>query len=331
MTTTLHDEPTASAKMAAGASARPLLVGVALGIVYIVWGSTYLGIRIMVEDMPPLLAAGARFVVAGVILGAVLAARGGLSRLRVSRAELLSCGLIGLLLPVLGQGMVTVAENGGAPSGLTALLIAVVPLWVLLYRILGGDRPAWTTAVGAVLGFAGLAILIVSNGVSADFPFWTMGLVLFATLAWAFGSWLQPRLKLPRNPFVVAVYEMLIGGAVLTVMGFAGGEQLDVGAYSARSWIAWAYLVVFGSCVAFSAYIWLLQSVPVSLVATYAYVNPLVAVVLGWLVVSEAITVPTVIGGAVVIVAVAAVVRAERPRRGPQLESPRQAVKGSVS
>lgn len=301
--------------VAAGRSAGPLMVAAALSIVYLVWGSTYLGIRVMVEDMPPLLGAGTRFLVAGALLGAVLAVRKGPSRLAVSRAELLACGAVGLLLPVLGQGMVTVAEGGGAPSGLTALLIAAVPLWVLAFRGLAGERPARATSLGALAGFAGLGFLVVANGANGGFPLWTMGLVLFASLSWAFGSWYQPSLRMPRDPFVVAVYEMLIGGAVLVAAGLGGGERLELGAYSARSWAAWVYLVVFGSCVAFSAYVWLLQTVSVSLVATYAYVNPLVAVALGALVLSEAVTVPTVVGGAVVVLAVAAVVRAERPRR----------------
>ncbi|GAB4000656.1 drug/metabolite exporter YedA [Glycomyces albus] len=254
------------------------MAGLALAIVYLVWGSTYLGIRVMVEDMPPLLGAGGRFMVAGALLGAVLAVRSGLSRLAVSRAELLACGAVGLLLPVLGQGMVTVAEGGGAPSGLTALLIAAVPLWVLALRRLAGERPARATSFGALAGFIGLGFLVVSNGASGDFPLWTTGLVVFASLSWAFGSWYQPRLRMPRDPFVAAVYEMLIGGAVLVAAGLGGGERLQIGTYSAESWVAWVYLVVFGSCIAFSAYVWLLQTVSVSLVATYAYVNPLVAV-----------------------------------------------------
>lgn len=295
------------------AKPRLLLIGLALGIVYIVWGSTYLGIGIMVEDMPPLVAAGTRFLLAGILLGAFLGFRGGWHRLRVTRAQLLSCALLGLLLPVLGQGMVTMAESGGAPSGLTALLVAAVPLWVLFCRRLSGERPTRAAVAGAVVGFIGLAGLLASNGISGDFPFWTIALVVFATLAWAFGSWYQSRLRLPSDPFVTAVYEMLIGGALLTVVGLAAGERIEPASYAASSWLAWGYLVVFGSVVAFSAYVWLLQAAPVSLVATYAYVNPVVAVFLGWLVLSESVTVPIVIGGAVVLLAVAVVLRAERP------------------
>jgi drug/metabolite transporter (DMT)-like permease len=293
-----------------------MLVGVALGIVYVVWGSTYLAIRIMVEDIPPLLGAGIRFLTAGLLVAGALAARHGLRRLVVTPRQLAGCALIGLLLPVLGQGMVTIAENGGAPSGITALLIAAVPLWVVLYRVLSGERPAGRTLIGVAVGFGGVAALVTANGLGGSFPAWTLAVVVFAGLSWAFGSWYQPRIRLPRDPFVVVAYEMLAGGGLLVVLGLVGGERLDPLSYSARSWAAWVYLVLFGSVLAFSAYVWLLQSTAVSLVATYAYVNPLVAVFLGWLILAESVTIPTLVGGAIVVLAVAVVVGAElAPRK----------------
>lgn len=308
---------TATVSAPASTRSRPLLVGLALAIVYLVWGSTYLAIRIMVEEVPPLVGAGLRFLTAGVLVGGVLAARGGFGRLAVTRRQLLGCALIGLLLPVIGQGLVSIAEDGGAPSGITALLIAAVPLWVICYRALSGERPAGRTVAGVVVGFAGLVVLVTANGLGGGFPLWTMVAVLVAGLSWAFGSWYQPRIQLPRDPFVVAVYEMLAGGAMLTIAGLVSGERLDLLAYSTRSWAAWAYLVLFGSVLAFTAYIWLLQSTATSLAATYAYVNPLVALFLGWLVLAEPVTVPTLVGGLVVVLAVAVVVRAEfRTRKG---------------
>jgi drug/metabolite transporter (DMT)-like permease len=313
MTAATEVEPGGRARRAM--PSRALLVGVALAIVYVVWGSTYLAIGIMVMDIPPMIAAGGRFMCAAVILGLILMARGGLARLRLSRAEVLSCALIGLLLPVLGQGLVTIAESGGAPSGLVALLIAAVPLWVLLYRVLAGERPKRATIAGVLTGFAGLAILLAGNGLSGDFPFWALALVVLSTASWAFGSWLQPRLKMPRDAFVAAVYEMAIGGALLFAVGLGAGERFEPSEYSAQAWGAWVYLVVFGSVVAFSAYVWLLQAANISLVATYAYVNPLVAVFLGWLVLSEAVTVPIIAGGAVVVAAVVVVVSTERPQK----------------
>lgn len=294
---------------------EPMFVGLALGIVYVVWGSTYLAIRIMVEQMPPLMSAGIRFLTAGILVATVIAMRGGLRRLAVTHRELAGCALIGLLLPVLGQGMVTIGENGGAPSGITALLIAVVPLWVICYRVLSGERPAGRMLVAVAVGFGGVAVLITANGLGGSFPAWTSAVIVLAGLSWAFGSWLQPRLRLPRDPFVLVVYEMLVGGGLLTVAGLISGEKFDPSIYSARSWAAWAYLVLFGSVAAFSAYVWLLQSAAVSLVATYAYVNPLVAVLLGWLILSEPVTTPTLVGGAIVVGSVAVVIRSELAAR----------------
>jgi drug/metabolite transporter (DMT)-like permease len=319
---------TATARVSAAAtsahvSGRPMLVGAALAIVYVVWGSTYLAIRMMVEEMPPLVGAGVRFLTAGLIVAGVLVARGGPRRMVVTGRELAGCALIGLLLPVLGQGSVTIGENGGAPSGITAVLIAAVPLWVICYRILSGERPARRTLAGVFLGFGGVAVLITANGVGGAFPPWTIAVVVLAGLSWAFGSWCQPRLPLPRDPFVVVVYEMLVGGGVLTVLGLASGEGFHPLDYSARSWVAWAYLVGFGSVVAFSAYVWLLQSAAVSLAATYAYVNPLVAVLLGRLILAEPVTMPTIVGGAVVVVAVAVVVSSERAPRTITASEPR--------
>ncbi|QNN54282.1 EamA family transporter [Nocardioides mesophilus] len=295
------------------------LVMTALVVVYVVWGSTYLGIRIVVEEAPPLTSMGLRYATAGVLLGAVLTVRGGLRRLRLTRRQALGAAALGLFLPVLGNGMVSVAENLGAPSGVTALLIAIAPLIIVVFRVAEGDRPGPLTLAGVLLGFAGLAVLVLlGRGGAGDFPLGAALLVLFASSCWALGSYLQPRLPLPEDVFVTTVYEMLFGGAMLTVLGFVSGERFT-GDYSARTWLALAYLVVFGSVVAFTAYVWLLDSAPISLVATYAYVNPVVAVFLGWLVLSEAVTGAVLAGGAIVVLAVALVITAERPRRTPEV------------
>src|SRR5262245_14660171 len=238
-----------AAATSAHVPSRRMLIGAALGIVYVVWGSTYLAIRIMVGGMPPLAGAGARFLTAGLLVAVVLVARGGLRRMVVTGRELAGCALIAVLLLVLGQGLVTVGEKGGAPSGITALLIAAVPLWVICYRILSGERPARRTLAGVFLGFGGVAVVIAANGAGGAFPAWTIAVVVLAGLSWAFGSWYQPRLRLPGDPFVVVVYEMLVGGGVLTVLGLASGEGFHPLDYPARSWVAWAYLVVFGSVV----------------------------------------------------------------------------------
>ena len=298
-------------------TASPLLVALALGIVYVVWGSTYLAIRIMVEDLPPLLSAGVRFSLAGALLAAFLAIRSGVRRVVVTRRQLAACALVGLLLPAGGNGLVTIGEDMAVPSGLAALLIASVPLWVILLRAAAGDRPRLPTVGGVALGFAGLAGLVLVTGVRGDVSLLGVGLILVASMSWSVGSWAQPHLPLPKDPFVGAVYEMLAGGAGLLVAGLLGGESVNFAAYSTGPVLAWAYLVTFGSLVAFTAYVWVLQQAPISLVATYAYVNPVVAVALGWLVVAEPVTLPMAVTGAVVVVAVAVVIRSERATGSP--------------
>jgi drug/metabolite transporter (DMT)-like permease len=294
------------------------LVAAALLIVYVVWGSTYLAIRIVVEEAPPLTSMGLRYATAGVVLGALLATRGGLRRLRVSRREAAGAAFLGLMLPLMGNGMVSVGENMGAPSGVTALLIAIAPLIIVVFRLAEGDRPRVLTLAGVLLGFVGLAVLVVAgrNGFT-DFPLGAALLILFASSCWAFGSYAQPRLTLPKDVFVTTVYEMLFGGLMLVTLGLVSGERFT-GAYDSRTWTALGYLVVFGSVVAFTSYVWLLANAPISLVATYAYVNPVVAVFLGWWILSEPVTVPVLVGGGIVVAAVALVITAERPRRAAQ-------------
>lgn len=290
-------------------AASPAAVWVALVVVYVVWGSTYLAIRIMVEDMPPLLAAGARFLAAGLVLAALLAVRGGPRALRVTPRQLAGCTLLGLLLPACGNGLVTVGERNVA-SGVAALLVAAVPLWVVVLRTVSGDRPGRLTWAGVLIGFAGLLVLLRPGGGSTDLPHAL--LIVVATVGWSIGSWSQSRLDLPASPFVTTVYEMLAGGVIMLVAGPLLGERTDLTGYAASSWLAWGYLVVFGSLVAFSAYVWLVGQAPLSLVSTYAYVNPVVAVVLGALVLAEPVTASVLVGGAVVVAGVAVVVGGER-------------------
>jgi len=308
---------------------RGQLVWVALGVVYIVWGSTYLGIRVVVEQAPPLTSMGLRYVCASGVLALVLSVRGGPRRLRVTPRELAGAGLLGLMLPVLGNGLVSVGENLGAPSGVTALLIAVAPLMITVFRLASGDRPHALSLFGVLLGFGGLAFLVLAgHGRSAgEIPLLAAGTIVVASTCWAFGSWVQPRLRLPRDAFVTTVYEMLCGGLVLLVLGGVSGERFHPAAYDAQTWLGLAYLVVFGSVVAFTAYVWLLSSAPISLVATYAYINPIVAVFLGWLILSEQVTGVVLIGGGIVVLAVAIVISAERPRRRPV---PEPAAEGSA-
>jgi drug/metabolite transporter (DMT)-like permease len=287
-------------------SAHGWRVVAALGIVYVVWGSTYLAIRVMVEDVPPLLAAGLRFALAGVLLAGVLVGVGGPVRLRTTPREAASACLTGLLILVGGIGLLTVAERE-APSGLAALVIASVPLWVLILRAALGDRPQARTVVGVGVGLAGVT-LVIGAGSDIDVRPWALATLVTAAVLTGLGGVLSARLAMPADAFAATTYEMLAAGVVLTLAGLAVGElgELHVAALSAASIAAFAYLVVAGSLVAYAAFVWLLDHANVSLVATYAYVNPVVAVALGWAVLGESLTLPIALGAAAVVGSVAA-------------------------
>lgn len=286
------------------------LLPAALATVYVVWGSTYLAIRVMVETIPPLLGAGVRFTLAGAIFLALLALRG--ESLRVTRRELAGAALVGTLLTFGGNGLVTVAERD-VPSGLAALLVASVPLWVVLFRALARERVSATTGVSVAVGFVGVALLVLPGDRPEGAPLGGVLLVVLAAGLWALGSFWSKRVRLPGNAFLSTAVQMLCGGGAMVLVGLAAGEagRLGAGAFALDSVLAFAYLVTFGSLLAFTAYTWLLQHAPISTAATYAYVNPVIAIVLGWAILSEEIT-PLVLAGATVIVAsVAAVVREE--------------------
>lgn len=321
----------------AAASAPPLAPGTgarhasaamiwsALAVVYVVWGSTYLAIRVVVDaEIPPMLGMASRFLAAAPLLAAFVAIRSGVRRLRVSRRELLGAGVVGILLLALGNGAVAVAEQT-VPSGLAALLVAAVPLWLMLLRVGGGERPKLLTWAGVLIGFAGAALLSISGGDTSAKPLSVVILVL-GTICWAVGSRYSPRLGLPKDPLVASVYEMAIGGTAMILIGILRGEpgRLHLGSVDTSGWIALGYLVAFGSLLAYSAYTYLLANAPISLIGTYAYVNPAVAVFLGWLILDEHVTATILLGGAVVILGVALVVTAERRPRASAV--PDQAV-----
>ena len=302
---------------AAGAregAASPAAVWSALSVVYVVWGSTYLAIAFLVETMPPLLSMGVRFVCASVLLGGIVAVRQGPRALLISRANLLATLLVATLLLAGGLGAVTLAEEAGVASGVAALLVAAMPLWLVLLRAGSGDRPSRSTLAGVLTGFAGIAILVLPGSGTAG-PWLGMVGILVGTLSWALGSFLSPRLPLPTNPFALTTWEMLLGGLVLSAIGLLRGEaaEVDPADFSAASLWAWAYLVVVGSVVAFTAFVWLLGNARLSLISTYAYVNPVVAVLLGRIFRGEPLTAAVVVGGAVTVAGVVLVVRGERP------------------
>jgi drug/metabolite transporter (DMT)-like permease len=305
---------------AAAAGGHGWLFWTALWTVYLVWGSTYLGIRVVVETAPPFLAAGARFLLAGALLGAVVVARGGIRALRVPLPQLGTAALVGVLLLVGGNGLVFYAEQE-VPSGLTALIVAAIPLWVIVLRLVGRDRPGRATLAGVALGFVGVAVLLLPGSHAEGADPAHVALVVLATVLWAIGSFTASRRRMPANPFVATTVEMLAGGVVLAVLAVVAGEpqRLAAGSVSTRSLVAFAYLVVAGSLLAFTAYAWLVQTAPLSKVATYAYVNPVVAVLLGALLLAEPLTPLMLAGGTVIVAGVALVITADsrqRRRRG---------------
>jgi drug/metabolite transporter (DMT)-like permease len=296
------------------------LVWAALIVVYIVWGSTYLAIAVVVKTMPPLLAAGTRFIVAALAMAAVIAALRGWRRLAISRRELLGATIVGLALLLGGNGLVMLAERT-IPSGLAALIIAVVPLWVVLLRVVHSERVRRGTLLGVLIGLAGVTLLL-SRGLTGEVDLLGMIMVVGSGISWALGSFYSRRVTLPADPFVSSAVQMACGGIALSLAGVGAGElpRLSIADFAPESVAALAYLIVFGSIIAFSAYTWLLQNAPVSKVATYAYVNPVVAIFLGWLILAEPLTLSMLVGGAMIVVAVALVIRTEsRPGRMAQL------------
>ena len=277
----------------------------AFAAVYVIWGSTYLFIRIAVETMPPLLMAGVRFLVAGGVLLAVTRRLPGAAGVTMGRREWRAAAIAGALLLFAGNGGVSYGEQY-VPSGVVALMVATVPLFIaLLSAIALGRRLRPLAIVGIGAGLLGTAILIRPGaGGSADLGH--MLLVLASPLCWAIGSLYATRAPLAKHVLVATAMEMLCGGVLLVAAGLALGEAgaVHLSHVSVAAWLSVLYLIVFGSLVAFSAYVWLLGKVATTAVATYAYVNPLVAVLLGWAVLGEHITAQTVIAAALIIVAV---------------------------
>jgi drug/metabolite transporter (DMT)-like permease len=299
--------------MAAGQTGRGQ-IWFALGLVYLIWGSVYLAIRLVVEELPPLGSMGLRYLVAAVLLGTFLAFRGGWSRFRVTRRELVGLSFMGVVLLAIGNGMTSVGQLQGVPSGVTALLIATVPVWIVVYRAASGDPPPLLGIIGVAMGLGGLAVLVLRDGLgSGGLPLLGVAVILVSSLSWSFGSWIQPRVCLPRDVFVSSTYQLLTAGLVLGGLSLLTGEKLD-GPAGPRAWGSLAYLVVIGSIVGFTAYAWLLNHAPIALIATHTYVNPVIAVLLGWLVVAEPITTSIIVGGGIVVLAVVVIVSAERPR-----------------
>jgi drug/metabolite transporter (DMT)-like permease len=289
---------------------------IALGTVYLAWGGTYPAIRVMVETVPPLLGTGVRFLVAGAVMGAVLAALG---RLRAPRRSLIAAALVGTV--ILGDiGVLAVAEQE-VPAGLAALVIASVPLWVVGLQLLHRQPIARRTALAVLAGLAGMVLLVSPGG---DAPLvWLLVLVAAAAVE-AAGQFYSQRVELPSDPLVSTTAQLVAAGAVLVIAGMSAGELDDLrpDAFSSDSLLAFAYLVVPGSLVAYSAFVWLLRNAPIGTVATYAYVNPVVAVAVGALLLGERVGATMAAGGALILGSVALVVAQRVPRQVSSANSP---------
>lgn len=294
-------------------SRRPssLTLWAAMGTIYVLWGSTYLGIAVVVESMPPFLMAAIRFVVAGLILLGWEVLRGEFRR--PTRRELRDSFIVGALLLGVGNAFVGLGETS-VPSGIAAVLVAMIPLWfAVLGRLYFKERLAALAGLGIAIGLAGVALLAWPTGDPGSLKLFGVVILLIGPFGWAHGSlYAAHRAVTPARPFMASGLQMTLASIVLFGEAFVTGEfaTFDPAAVTSRSIIALAYLIVFGSLVAYNAYAWLLRNAPLSLVGTYAYVNPVVALGLGALVLSEPVTPRTLVASAIILVAVAMIVTA---------------------
>jgi drug/metabolite transporter (DMT)-like permease len=268
---------------------------------------------------------GIRFLIAGLLLASIVLLRQGVGELRIPRAELRSSLLMGFLLLGFGIGTVSIAQ-AYVPSGIVALIIAALPLWIAIFRTISGERLAKVSWLGLMIGFAGVALLLKPGSITPVSEiensklFLFMLLVLLGNIGWALGTFLAPRFPLPKNTLVFTAYEMLAGGVSLTLAGFIKGESIsDFLDATSWSWLWFVYLIIFGSIAAYSAYLWLVANAPVSLTATYAYVNPIIAVALGAIFLDELITGAYAIGGLIILIGVILVVSVERIKKEPAI------------
>ncbi len=297
----------------------PLRIAIALLAVYLIWGSTFVAILFAIDTLPPLTMAGVRFVVAGSVVYGLTRVGG---QPPASRTHWVSASIVGFLLLSLGNGGVTWAEQH-VPSGIAALVLAGIPAWMVLFDWLrpGGRTPLRQEVIGLCLGLAGIALLVGGPGgmgFGAVDPLGALVLV-GASIAWSFGSILSRSLPVPTSAFQLTGMQMLAGGVFLLVGGAAGGEwsRLDLEAVSRSSLLALGYLIVFGSWVGYTAYVWLLRSTAPAVASSYAFVNPAIAVGLGWLLAGEEVGRSMVVAMLVIIVGVALIVLRPRPVSPP--------------
>jgi drug/metabolite transporter (DMT)-like permease len=293
----------------------PSFVLLGFAVVYVIWGSTYLAMKVGIESFPPLLLAGTRHLAVGLVLYPILRWK---TRERPSWQQWRTAIVTGSLLLFIGNGGVCVAEQT-VPSGVAALLVATVCLWMVIvdWARPGGHRPALRTLVGIVLGFGGLVLLVGPSrlGGSGRIDLKGAAILVVASLAWAFGSIYSKHGALPRSPLLGVTMQGLTGGAALWITGLLTGEvrAFHIASISLRSWLAVLYLIGFGSLLGFTSYLYLLKNSTAARVGTYALVNPVVALFLGWLLAGESITLRTLLAAGVILTAVVLVITAPAP------------------
>jgi drug/metabolite transporter (DMT)-like permease len=284
----------------------PLSVWAALVAVYVIWGSTYLAIRFAIETIPPFFMAGTRFMISGLLLYVFTRLAGAA---RPAWAHWKSAAIISFFLLVVANGGVCWAEQR-VPSGITALLVGTVPLWMAFLQWVwkGGERPGWKIWGGIGLGLTGIVLLVFSKGEvgAGRIEPWGALLLVGTSLAWAYGSLYARSAPLPSSALLATAMEMLTGGVMQMAVGFLLGEesQIHLSGVTPHSLEAWIYLTLIGSLVGFTSYIWVLQKSTPALASTYAFVNPVIAVFLGWLLAGEALTPPVFLAAGLIVAAV---------------------------
>jgi len=294
-------------------SASPLAIWAGIVLLYIVWGSTYLGMKLAIDTLPPFVMGFVRFVPSGLLLcaGALLHARGAIARPTLIQVR--DASIVGALLLLGGTGLVAWGEQT-IPTGIAALLIGLVPMWLAIFgRVLFGDRVPPLAAVGIGVGIVGVAILAwPSGGVGELDPAGLLALMI-SPMFWSLGTlYAMKRAVLPAPALFSTGVQMLTGGIAFLIVAILTGEMatFDPTAISSTSWFGLTYLIVMGGLVAFPTYAWLLTVAPIGRIATYAYVNPVVAVFLGWLILGEPLTIRTVVASVVIVAAVVLIVTA---------------------
>jgi drug/metabolite transporter (DMT)-like permease len=299
------------------AAATKSQISIGLAIMYIAWGTTWLGIAYTIETMPALIAMGFRFLTACSVLFAFLVIKNGTEILRITRPQLRTAAILGVFLLAAGLGTASTASKV-VPIGVGSLVVASMPIWTTLFRFLDKDRPSKSTVIGLITGFIGISLIMLPGqtqarpGADGQSVLLWMLVISLGNISWAYTSFKSKKMDTPANAFVLSAYEMLFAGFTLIFVGLLMGESMDqLLNASARSLAGWVYLIIIGSLLGFSTYVWLLDHAPISLVSTYAYVNPIVAVSLGILILDEKLSANVIIGGAIVLAAVAQVIRIE--------------------